>query len=117
MALICIAAFLASTLTFFSGFGLGTLLTPVFALFFPIQTAIAATAIVHLASNLFKVGLVGRDADWTVVARFGLPAAAGRLRTGCADTPRHPAEAAGRAGKAGRFGRRFVARTDEGTED
>jgi uncharacterized membrane protein YfcA len=76
MALICAAAFLASTLTFFSGFGLGTLLTPVFALFFPIPTAIAATAIVHLANNLFKVGLVGRDADWSVVARFGLPAAA-----------------------------------------
>jgi uncharacterized membrane protein YfcA len=76
MVLICAAAFLASTLTFFSGFGLGTLLTPVFALFFPIQTAIAATAIVHLANNLFKVGLVGREADWSVVRRFGLPAAA-----------------------------------------
>jgi len=76
MLLVCLAALLASGLTFFSGFGLGTLLTPVFALFFPVQTAIAATAIVHLANNLFKMGLVGRHADWSAVARFGIPATA-----------------------------------------
>lgn len=74
MVLICAAAFIASALTFVSGFGLGTLLTPVFALFFPIQTAIAATAVVHLANNLFKLLLIGRSADWRIVARFGVPA-------------------------------------------
>ena len=73
--LICLAALLASGLTLFSGFGLGTILTPVFALFFPVPAAVAMTAIVHLANNLFKIGLVGRDADWRVVLRFGLPAA------------------------------------------
>ncbi len=73
--IVCLAALLASGLTLFSGFGLGTLLTPVFALFFPVTTAVAMTALVHLANNLFKIGLVGRDADWRVVARFGLPAA------------------------------------------
>ena len=31
-----LAAFFAAGLTLFSGFGLGTLLTPVFALFFPL---------------------------------------------------------------------------------
>jgi uncharacterized membrane protein YfcA len=74
MVLIGVAAFVASVLTFVSGFGLGTLLTPVFALFFPIQTAIAATAVVHLANNLFKLFLTGRAADWRIVARFGIPA-------------------------------------------
>jgi uncharacterized protein len=73
--IICLAALLASGLTLFSGFGLGTILTPVFALFFPVPAAVAMTAVVHLANNLFKIGLVGRDADWRVVARFGLPAA------------------------------------------
>lgn len=73
--LICLVALVASGLTLFSGFGLGTILTPVFALFFPVQAAVAMTAVVHLANNLFKIGLVGRDADWRVVARFGLPAA------------------------------------------
>jgi uncharacterized protein len=33
--IICLAAFLASGLTLFSGFGLGTLLLSVMALFFP----------------------------------------------------------------------------------
>jgi hypothetical protein len=51
--LICLAAFLASLLTFFSGFGLGTILMPVFALFFPLEMAIALTGVVHLLNNLF----------------------------------------------------------------
>lgn len=75
----CLAALIASGLTLFSGFGLGTILTPVFALFFPVQAAVAMTAVVHLANNLFKIGLVGRDADWRVVLRFGLPAALAAL--------------------------------------
>ena len=53
--IISIVALLVSGLTFFSGFGLGTLLMPAFALFFPIEVAVAATAIVHLANNIFKL--------------------------------------------------------------
>lgn len=75
LALIALVALLASGLTLFSGFGLGTLLLPVFALFFPVPVAVAATAVVHLANNLFKVGLLARLADWRVVLRFGGPAA------------------------------------------
>lgn len=71
---ICAVAFLASALTFFSGFGLGTLLLPAFAVFFPVDQAVALTAIVHFLNGLFKVGLVGRHADRSVVIRFGLPA-------------------------------------------
>jgi hypothetical protein len=41
-------------LTLFSGFGLGTVLMPVFALFFPIDVAIGMTAIVHLSNNILK---------------------------------------------------------------
>ena len=68
------AALLASGLTLFSGFGLGTLLMPVFALFFPVEVAIAQTALVHFANNLFKVTLFSRRTDWATVGRFGLPA-------------------------------------------
>ena len=39
-----LAAFGASALTLFSGFGLGTLLLPAFALFFPADLAVAMTA-------------------------------------------------------------------------
>src|SRR3972149_9319644 len=72
---VCGTALLVSALTLFSGFGLGTLLMPVFALFFPVEVAVASTAIVHLCNNLFKVALVGRNADWGVFVRFALPAA------------------------------------------
>ncbi len=71
---LCIAAFFTSGLTLFSGFGLGTLLMPVFTLFFPVELAVALTAIVHLANNLFKLALLGKQADRSVVLRFGLPA-------------------------------------------
>jgi uncharacterized membrane protein YfcA len=72
---VCGVAFFVSGLTLFSGFGLGTLLMPAIALFFPLSVAVAVTAVVHLANNLFKTALVGRRADWSVVLRFALPGA------------------------------------------
>lgn len=76
---ICLTALAVSALTLFSGFGLGTLLMPAFALFFPLPLAIAATAVVHLANNIFKVVLVGKKADWKVVLKFALPGAAAAM--------------------------------------
>ncbi len=73
--IICAVAFAVSGLTLFSGFGLGTLLMPAFALFFPVEVAVAATAIVHLANNIFKAGLVGKKADSGIVIKFAFPAA------------------------------------------
>jgi len=73
--IISLTALIVSSLTLFSGFGLGTVLMPAFALFFPVPVAIAATAVVHLANNIFKVILVGRHADWGVFLRFALTAA------------------------------------------
>jgi uncharacterized membrane protein YfcA len=72
--IVALSALLVSGLTLFSGFGLGTLLMPVFALFFPVEVAIAATAIVHGANNVLKVALFGKMADFDLVLRFGLPA-------------------------------------------
>lgn len=71
---ISLVAFLVAILTFFSGFGLGTILTPVFMIFFPVDLAIALTGIVHLFNNLFKLLLVGRNANKEVLIRFGIPA-------------------------------------------
>lgn len=77
--MIPLAAFAASLLTLFSGFGLGTLLMPVVALFFPVDLAIAMTAVVHLANNAFKGILLGRQASGGVFLRFGIPAIAAAL--------------------------------------
>ncbi|RMH79341.1 MAG: sulfite exporter TauE/SafE family protein [Calditrichaeota bacterium] len=72
--LICAVALLTSMLTFFSGFGLGTLLLPAFAVFFSTEVAVALTAVVHFLNNLFKLTLIGRHARGAVVLRFGIPA-------------------------------------------
>lgn len=90
LLVIALVAAGASALTFFSGFGLGTLLLPAFAFFYPIDVAIASTAVVHFLNGLFKLALVGRHANRRVVLLFGLPAIAAaylgaRLLTGLAD--------------------------------
>jgi len=72
--IISFGAFLIAILTFFSGFGLGTILTPVFMIFFPVDLAIALTGIVHFFNNVFKLFLVGKKADKQVLLRFGIPA-------------------------------------------
>jgi uncharacterized membrane protein YfcA len=76
---VCLVALLASGLTLFSGFGLGTLLMPAFALFVPVPLAVAMTAVVHLLNNLFKTALVARRARWPIVWRFGVPAMSGAV--------------------------------------
>ncbi len=72
--LIPVVALGASLLTFFSGFGLGTLLLPAFALFYPTPLAVAATAIVHLANNIAKFALTARYARKDILIRFAVPA-------------------------------------------
>jgi len=74
IAVIAIVAAVASALTLYSGFGLGTILLPAFALFFPAPVAVAATGVVHLLNNLFKGTLLGKRADWATVLKFGVPA-------------------------------------------
>lgn len=71
--IIPLVALAASLLTLISGFGLGTLLLPAFALFFPLELAILLTAVVHLLNNLFKLTLLTRHIHWPTVLRFGLP--------------------------------------------
>lgn len=82
--IILMAAFLFSGLTFFSGFGLATVLTPVFILFFPVPISIGLTAIVHLLNNLFKLLLVGKRGNNEVLLKFGLPALIGAVFGGFA---------------------------------
>jgi len=71
-AFIIAVAFFASVLTFFSGFGLGTILLPAFALFFDLTTAVLLTAIVHFLNNVLKFFLVKKNIDVSVLLRFGI---------------------------------------------
>lgn len=72
--IVCGVVIIGALLTFFSGFGLGTLLLPTFSIFFPVSFAVAATGIVHFANNLFKFLLVFRNVNFSVFLKFGLPA-------------------------------------------
>lgn len=72
--IISLVSFAAAILTFFSGFGLGTILTPVFAIFFPIELAIGLTGLVHFFNGVFKLLLIGSHAHKEVVIKFGIPA-------------------------------------------
>lgn len=74
IVVISLTAFVVAILTFFSGFGLGTILTPVFMIFFPVELAIALTGVVHFFNNIFKLFLVGKNANKEVLLRFGVPA-------------------------------------------
>lgn len=80
LVFILITAFLASILTFFSGFGLGTLLTPVFFILFnDLPLAIGATALVHITNNLFKFGLMRKSINWKIGWKFALTALVGSV--------------------------------------
>lgn len=79
LVVIAVAALFAALLSFFTGFGLGTLLLPVFALFMPVPEAIALTAVVHVANGFLKLGLTARHVVWRVVMVFGAPAVVGAI--------------------------------------
>ena len=72
--IVAFTVLIGAGLTFFSGFGLGTLMLPIFSIFFPLPVAIGATAVVHLSNNIFKFGLVYRHINLQVLFRFGFPA-------------------------------------------
>jgi hypothetical protein len=71
--------FVVSTTTLLTGFGVGTVLTPAFALFYDIKTAVFLVSIVHLANNLLKFGLFARNIEKAVFWRFGIVSVAGAL--------------------------------------
>lgn len=77
--ILALVAFAASMLTFFSGFGLGTLLLAFMLIYFPPEIAVGITAIVHLVNNLFKWFLTRKNIDAGLVWAFGLPAIVGAL--------------------------------------
>jgi uncharacterized membrane protein YfcA len=72
--LITLSAFLASLVTFYSGFGLATILMPIIAVFFPLPIAIGLTAVVHLVHSVLRTGLLWKAIDWNIVIGFGIPA-------------------------------------------
>lgn len=67
-----LTAFLAAAFTLATGFGLGTVLTPIFLLFYDVKVAILIVAVVHLANNLLKLSLYSSHMSFDILRRFGL---------------------------------------------
>ncbi|MBI4372363.1 MAG: sulfite exporter TauE/SafE family protein [Candidatus Omnitrophica bacterium] len=74
---VLLIAFLTAALALLSGFGLGTILTPVFLLFYEAKVAVFLVAIVHLLNNLLKFVLFRKHIDFEIVKRFGILAVVG----------------------------------------
>lgn len=72
-----LAAFLAAVFALLSGFGLGTILTPVFILFYDVRVAIFLVALIHLLNNFLKLALFRKHIDLEILKRFGILALVG----------------------------------------
>ncbi|MBK6545485.1 MAG: sulfite exporter TauE/SafE family protein [Saprospiraceae bacterium] len=70
--IVILFSFLGSLLTFYSGFGLGTILLPVFTILVSVEVAIIMTAIVHFLNNFFKLFLTYGNIDFNILKSFGL---------------------------------------------
>ncbi len=69
--------FPVAVVTLLTGFGLGTVLTPVFTIFYDVKLAVLMVAIVHLLNNVFKLYLFRAHIDFGIIRRFGLLSIAG----------------------------------------
>jgi len=77
--LLAVVAVLAGSVAAVSGFGVGSLLTPVLALRVGTKLAVAAVAIPHAIGTGQRFWLLRQYVDWRVVRSFGVTSALGGL--------------------------------------
>jgi uncharacterized protein len=78
-ALLFVVAVAAGSIAAVTGFGIGSLLTPVLGLAVDTRLAVAAVSVPHLIGTAFRFWLVGKPADRRVLLSFGAASAAGGL--------------------------------------
>jgi len=74
-----LVALLAGGIASVTGFGIGSILTPFFALSVGTPLAVAAVSIPHVLGTAIRYILLWRHTQWSVLWRFGLASAAGSL--------------------------------------
>src|ERR1700679_266386 len=74
-----LVALLAGAVAYVSGFGIGSLLTPLFALRMDVQLAVAAVSIPHFIATLWRFLILRKDLNKQVFWQFGLTSAIGGL--------------------------------------
>jgi uncharacterized protein len=78
-ALVAVASLVAGAIPSVSGFGIGSILTPVFNTHVDMRLAVAAVSIPHLIATFLRFWTMRRDTNWPVLKTFGLMSAAGGL--------------------------------------
>lgn len=74
-----VCAIVAGGLAAVTGFGIGSLLTPLLAIQFDTRLAVAAVSIPHVVGTALRLWLLGGGVDRKVLWSFGLTSAAGGL--------------------------------------
>ena len=77
--LIAVAATFAGAIASVAGFGIGSILTPLFAIHFGTKLAVAAVSIPHLIATALRFVRIGEHVDKRVFVSFGITSAAGGL--------------------------------------
>lgn len=77
--IVFLAALVAGSIAAITGFGIGSLLTPVLATQVPLKAAVAAVAIPHLVATALRFWLIRTHLDRTVLWSFGSFSALGGL--------------------------------------
>lgn len=77
--LVFLVATVAGAIASVTGFGIGSLLTPVLALGVPLKIAVAAVSIPHLVGTAVRFWMLRGHVDRRVLISFGLASAAGGL--------------------------------------
>jgi uncharacterized protein len=72
-------ALAAGAIAYVSGFGIGSLLTPLFALRFDVQLAVAAVSIPHFIATLWRFLMLRKQVNKEVFWQFGVMSALGGL--------------------------------------
>jgi uncharacterized membrane protein YfcA len=76
---IALASLLAGAIASVAGFGIGSILTPIFSLQLGTQLAIAAVSIPHLAATALRFFMLRKSLDAAVLRDFGIASAGGGL--------------------------------------
>ena len=78
-AFVLAAATLAAAIAGVAGFGVGSILTPVFGVVLETKAAVAAVAIPHITATFIRFWTMRSEIDRRALWRFGVPSAAGGL--------------------------------------
>ena len=78
-SLVGLASVAAGGIAAVSGFGIGSVLTPLFESQYDIKLAVAAVSVPHVIATAVRLWRLRRDIDPTVLKSFGLMSAAGGL--------------------------------------